>query len=625
MKSSMLIKRSRMSRPFYLLALCALLIAVGGHQTARAQWATNGNNISNTNTGNVGIGTTNPSSPLDVTGGGDATWFTIHNQGSAVGGGILLYGRPATSTPAGQPLFWHFGTRYDGGGGSWPVGALGIYNIISNGAGGASAIRNFMFFDPNGNTIFQNTGGSVGIGTVTPANLLHVENAYGTAAIRVNGSGAGFINFRDAAAAANTKLFQWRSEGGLFRMALVNDAENAYVQQNILVANSTGNVGIGTATPAAALNIVGTSTSNQHVILDAYATGARFQQRRANGSTGSPAAVQSGDVLGNFGFAGYGASGWQANNGSSATIRGMAAENFTDAAQGTSILFQTTPLSSITQVERMRIDAGGNVGIGTSSPSTKLDVNGTINATGLTVNGSPVSGSQWFTSGTSINYGGGNVGIGNSTPSSRLDVNGTVNATGFTVNGAPMTGSQWASSGTSINYSSGNVGIGTANPAVKLDVLGNVNVTGNIVATGNVTATFQDVAEWVPSSRRIAAATVVVLDTQRTNQVLPSTESYDTRVAGVVSARPGIVLGEAGENKVLVATTGRVKVRVDATGAAIHVGDLLVTSDKEGMAMKSEPVKVGGVQMHRPGTLIGKALEPLEAGTGEILVLLSLQ
>jgi hypothetical protein len=41
--------------------------------------------------------------------------------------------------------------------------------------------------------------------------------------------------------------------------------------------------------------------------------------------------------------------------------------------------------------------------------------------------------------------------------------------------------------------------------------------------------------------------------------------------------------------------------------------------------MRSEPVSFGGVAMHRPGTIIGKALEPLEKGTGEILVLLSLQ
>ena len=41
--------------------------------------------------------------------------------------------------------------------------------------------------------------------------------------------------------------------------------------------------------------------------------------------------------------------------------------------------------------------------------------------------------------------------------------------------------------------------------------------------------------------------------------------------------------------------------------------------------MKSLPVEIGGVRIHRPGTLIGKALEPLAQGTGEILVLLSLQ
>ena len=51
----------------------------------------------------------------------------------------------------------------------------------------------------------------------------------------------------------------------------------------------------------------------------------------------------------------------------------------------------------------------------------------------------------------------------------------------------------------------------------------------------------------------------------------------------------------------------------------------LLSSDKAGVAMKSIPVEIGGVRIHRPGTLIGKALEPLAQGTGEILVLLSLQ
>jgi cell shape-determining protein MreC len=93
----------------------------------------------------------------------------------------------------------------------------------------------------------------------------------------------------------------------------------------------------------------------------------------------------------------------------------------------------------------------------------------------------------------------------------------------------------------------------------------------------------------------------------------------------VISPNPGIALGERGEGRFLVAATGRVKVKVDASNGSIEIGDLLVTSDQEGVAMKSVPVEIGSVRLHRPGTLIGKALEPLAKGTGEILVLLSLQ
>lgn len=93
----------------------------------------------------------------------------------------------------------------------------------------------------------------------------------------------------------------------------------------------------------------------------------------------------------------------------------------------------------------------------------------------------------------------------------------------------------------------------------------------------------------------------------------------------LVSAQPGIALGEGGEGKVLVATTGRVRIKVDASHGPIQVGDLLVSSNIPGVAMKSKPIDVGGVEIHRPGTLIGKALEPLAKGQGEILVLLSLQ
>ena len=41
--------------------------------------------------------------------------------------------------------------------------------------------------------------------------------------------------------------------------------------------------------------------------------------------------------------------------------------------------------------------------------------------------------------------------------------------------------------------------------------------------------------------------------------------------------------------------------------------------------MRSEPLMLSGRTFHQPGTILGKALEPLSEGQGEILVLLSLQ
>jgi hypothetical protein len=179
----------------------------------------------------------------------------------------------------------------------------------------------------------------------------------------------------------------------------------------------------------------------------------------------------------------------------------------------------------------------------------------------------------------------------------------------------------------------GKVGIGygagkdaaTTVPTEKLGVAGNIHATGNITADGTLFAKFQDIAEWVPSKSNLAAGTVVVLNPEHNNEVMASHSAYDTSVAGVVSTQPGLTLGVAGEGKEQIATTGRVKVRVDSRSAPIHIGDLLVTSDRPGTAMKSEPMNVNGRKFHQPGTIIGKALEPHEGGEGEILVLLSLQ
>jgi len=162
-------------------------------------------------------------------------------------------------------------------------------------------------------------------------------------------------------------------------------------------------------------------------------------------------------------------------------------------------------------------------------------------------------------------------------------------------------------------------------PSSKLHVAGDAKITGDLTVDGNIAAKYQDVAEWVRTPVPLKPGTVVVIDPLETNRILPSSQSYDTRIAGVVSSQPGIILGEAGEDKAKIAHSGRVKVKVDAQFGPILVGDLLVSSSTAGYAMRSTPIEMNGISIHRPGTIVGKALEPLKEGEGEILVLLTLQ
>jgi hypothetical protein len=319
----------------------------------------------------------------------------------------------------------------------------------------------------------------------------------------------------------------------------------------------------------------------------------------------------------------------------------------------------------------------GNVGIGTASPQRKLHVVGSAEVgdgtswSGWMFNGGLSQSNNWRVKllgniqveneGNASNYLMGNVGIGTTTPAARLYVAGGVYGSPGNANqnayalgaqsiaadnsiysygsicaqnlwgncqgpGGVVLGTSNASAAVNIPstgdvlFNNGsNVGIGTATPSSKLHVVGNVTVDGNI------SAKYQDLAEWVPAADALAPGTVVILDASVPNSVVSSTRSYDTHVAGVVSASPGIVLGDAGQDRVKVATVGRVKVHVTTSNGPIQIGDLLVTSDQEGTAMRSEPIDVAGRKFHQPGTIIGKALEPLDQGDGDILVLLSLQ
>jgi hypothetical protein len=55
-----------------------------------------------------------------------------------------------------------------------------------------------------------------------------------------------------------------------------------------------------------------------------------------------------------------------------------ATENFTPTNKGTKIVFGTTSNGTMLPTEKMVINHNGDIGIGTSGPATKLDVNGDV-------------------------------------------------------------------------------------------------------------------------------------------------------------------------------------------------------------------------------------------------------
>ncbi len=355
-----------------------------------------------TSNGNVGIGTTSPGSKLEVNGSIDAG-----------GDGYLINGM------------------------GWALENSGVLTL-GDWDGQEFSTR---IMDNNSSEVLRVTDGKVGIGVTGPSFKLDLgDSTDSNNMFRLNG------NFSDVLFSGNVSA----PTGGVGLWNFINTGTNAtkrfYVQDannsdsrltfdfkgnggaiDILAGTSSGNVGIGTTSPDSLLNLEGAKNTSIITL----------------GSTTNNSSWSVGDKIGAINF--YSADGSGAGAGVKASISYEVEAGTTGSTN--SMIFRSAGTGAGTNnTERMRIDSAGNVGIGTTSPSAKLEIN---DASAPKMRFGRGSSYYWDIGHTSsdfqiqsqtggtimhLNYDG-NVGIGTTSPTEKLDVAGIIqsNLNGFQI------------------------------------------------------------------------------------------------------------------------------------------------------------------------------------------------
>jgi len=221
-------------------------------------------------------------------------------------------------------------------------GDLGFYNSATTGK--------INFFTNSTTRMTIDDTGNVGIGTSGPSYPLDV---YATQMKVGDGSGVSSIYFDSGPQISNNSISGWFKSGNVYSNTL-----------------GSGYVGVGTSTPGHMFNIysnssnppsvIGTSTDPTAPMYVGHGYDAVTPSSTPNNITSKVRFMPSGDA-------------------------GFYADDITfDTSPQT-----TLPSSTDSSVERMRITKDGNVGIGTSTPLSTLDVQGTGRFTGdLEITGS---------------------------------------------------------------------------------------------------------------------------------------------------------------------------------------------------------------------------------------------
>jgi len=268
--------------------------------------------------GNVGIGTTNPSSKLHVQGSATPGTYAAYIHNASGGGNVLK-------------LYNH----------DWDTGDFLLYAT-----NGGTAASDFGF------TVDGNARVNIGLATVATANAaaddLHLRSL-GSNGITISSGNAqtGTIFFGDVANAAAAGFRYNHNTGDMAISA----------EDNVTFA--CDNVGIKTTSPQAPLHVVTNTDLSDALILEFAGTyqGGPYQTFQYNEGGSSPS--ENGDLIGGIRARTAYASGTYAGYSTAIEFRNDGNPSSTSAPGR--IEFYTTPAASVTQVERLRIDSAGAI------------------------------------------------------------------------------------------------------------------------------------------------------------------------------------------------------------------------------------------------------------------------